>query len=356
MTVFIALFGTLLGLLAIGVPVAFSMIGASLVVLAYNRGLDAIPFEMLAQRTLYGVNSFTLLAIPAFLLIGRLMNESGISDRVFNIARVMVGHLRGGLGHVNVLSSMLFAGMSGSAVADAGGLGPVQMRAMEKDGYDRGFSAAVTASSATIGPIIPPSIPAVIYGAIANVSIAAVFIGSILPGLLMGFGMMALVAWISRKRGYPVGPRANFSTFVSAVSAGILPVLTPVIIVAGILSGLFTPTEASAVALVYCLLIAFGVYRSITLRKFWQICVETMKDTASLLLIIAGSALYAWVLARYQVTSQIIEYLSANVENVLVLLILLNLFILLIGCFHRRCARLVPAHTTHGASCHQLRH
>jgi tripartite ATP-independent transporter DctM subunit len=333
MIVFIALFGTLLLLLAIGVPVAFSMIGASLVVLAYNRGLDAIPFEMLAQRTLYGVNSFTLLAIPAFLLIGRLMNESGISDRVFNIARAVVGHLRGGLGHVNVLSSMLFAGMSGSAVADAGGLGPIQMRAMERDGYDRGFSAAVTASSATIGPIIPPSIPAVIYGAIANVSIAAVFIGSILPGVLMGLGMMALVAWFSHRRDYPVGPRADFRSVVAAIRAGILPVLTPVIIVAGILSGLFTPTEASAVALVYCLAIAFLVYRSISLRRFWTICVETMMDTASLLLIIAGSALYAWVLARYQVTSQVIEFLSVNVESVILLLILLNIFILLIGCF-----------------------
>lgn len=333
MIVFLALFGTLLLLLFVGVPVAFAMIGASVAVLAYTRGLASIPYEMLAQRTLYGVNSFTLLAIPAFLLIGRLMNESGISDQVFNVARALVGHLRGGLGHVNVLSSMIFAGMSGSAVADAGGLGPVQMRAMEKDGYDRGFSAAVTASSATIGPIIPPSIPAVIYGAIANVSIAAIFIGSILPGLMMGFSLMALVAWMSHRRGYPVGPRTNLRGIASALAAGFLPMLTPLIIVIGILSGLFTPTEASAVALVYCLIIAFAVYRSITLRKFWSLCVETAMDSASLLLIIAGSALYAWVLARYQVTSQIIEFLSANIENKYLLLILLNVFILLIGCF-----------------------
>lgn len=333
MTVFVTLFGILLLLMFIGVPVGFAMIGASLSVLAYTRGLDSIPYEMLAQRTLYGVNSFTLLAIPAFLLIGRVMNESGISDRVFNIARALVGHMRGGLGHVNVLSSMLFAGMSGSAVADAGGLGPVQIKAMEKDGYDRGFSAAVTASSATIGPIIPPSIPAVIYGAIANVSIAAVFIGSILPGILMGFSLMVLVAVISRRRNYPKGERASLQTLVNAVIAGALPVLTPVIIVAGILSGLFTPTEASAVALIYCLVIAFLVYRTLTLRRFWTLCLETAKDTASLLIIIAGSALYAWVLARYQVTGQIIDFLSANIESPIALLILLNLFILIIGCF-----------------------
>lgn len=333
MIIFLALFGTLLLLLFIGVPVGFAMIGASISVLAATRGFDSIPYEMLAQRTLYGVNSFTLLAIPAFLLIGRLMNASGISDRVFNIARSLVGHLRGGLGHVNILSSMIFAGMSGSAVADAGGLGPLQMRAMERDGYDRGFSAAVTASSATIGPIIPPSIPAVIYGALANVSIAAVFLGSIVPGVLMGLGLMALVAYLSHKRGYPIAKRATLRQIAAACSAGFLPILTPVIIIAGILSGIFTPTEASAIAVVYCALIAFLVYGTITVREFWLICKDTAVDTAALLVIIAGSALYAWVLARYQVTSQIIDYLAANIDNKYVLLALLNVFILLVGCF-----------------------
>lgn len=333
MIILTALFGTLLVLMFVGVPVGFAMIGASLAVLATNRGLGEIPFEMVAQRTLYGVNSFTLLAIPAFLLIGRLMNESGISDRVFNVARAAVGHLRGGLGHVNVLSSMIFAGMSGSAVADAGGLGPVQMRAMEKDGYDRGFSAAVTASSATIGPIIPPSIPAVIYGALANVSVAAVFLGSILPGVLMGLSLMALVAVLSRRRGYPVAARATAAELLGAIRQGILPMLTPVIIIAGILSGLFTPTEASVVALAYCLLIAAVVYRTISLRAFWAICRETAVDTAALLVIIAGSALYAWVLARYQVTSQIIEFLSGAIDSPPLLLLLLMIFILAIGCF-----------------------
>ncbi|GHF64767.1 TRAP transporter large permease [Seohaeicola zhoushanensis] len=333
MTILIALFGTLILLMAIGVPVAFAMVGSSVVVLAANRGLDSIPYEMLAQRTLYGVNSFTLLAIPAFLLIGRLMNASGISDRVFNVARVMVGHLRGGLGHVNVLSSMIFAGMSGSAVADAGGLGPVLIKAMDRDGYDRGFSAAVTASSATIGPIIPPSIPAVIYGALANTSIAAVFLGSIIPGLLMGLSLMALVAIISHRRGYPVSARASFAQFGAALVTGFLPMLTPIIIIAGILSGMFTPTEASVVAVVYCLVIAALVYRTINLREFWAICRETAVDTAALLAIIAGSALYAWVLARYQVTNQIIGTLTGAIESKYVLLLLLTLFVLAIGMF-----------------------
>lgn len=334
MIIFATLFGSLLLLIFIGVPVGFSMIGASVLVLGIVRGgLESVPFDMVAQRTLYGVNNFTLLAIPAFLLIGRLMNASGISDRVFDVARAMVGHLRGGLGHVNVLSSMLFAGMSGSAVADAGGLGPVQMRAMEKDGYDPGFSAAVTASSATIGPIIPPSIPAVIYGALAGVSIADVFLGSIIPGILMGLGMMALVAYISARRNYPVAPRATASEITRAISRGILPMLSPVIIIAGILSGLFTPTEASAVALVYTLIIALAVYRTVGLGELWRIFRDTAVDTAALLIIIAGSALYSWVLARYQVTSDVTSFLADNIQNPLVLLLLLNVFILIIGCF-----------------------
>lgn len=333
MEVFVILFVGLIVLLMLGVPVAFAMIGSSAMVLGYTRGFDAIPMEMIAQRTLYGVNSFTLLAIPAFLLIGRLMNSAGISDRVFDIARTMVGHLKGGLGHVNVVASMLFAGMSGSAVADAGGLGALEIKAMEDDGYPTGFSAAVTASSATIGPIIPPSIPAVIYGALANASIAGIFLASIIPGLFMGLGLMVMVAIISHRRGFPTRTRARFKDFTAALLRGVLPMLTPLIIIVGILSGVFTPTEASVVALVYCLFIAFVVYRSISFREFISILRATAIDSAALMLIIAGSALYSWVLGRYQVTSLVAEFLLSTVTDPLGLLLLLALFILLIGLF-----------------------
>ncbi|MBY5929303.1 TRAP transporter large permease [Halomonas denitrificans] len=333
MEIFAIMFIGLIVLLMLGVPVAFAMIASSAAVLAYTRGFTEIPLEMIAQRTLYGVNSFTLLAIPAFLLIGRLMNSAGISDRVFDVARCAVGHLKGGLGHVNVLASMLFAGMSGSAVADAGGLGAVEIKAMEDDGFPTDFSAAVTASSATIGPIIPPSIPAVIYGALANASIAAIFLGSILPGLFMGAGLMVMVAVISHRRGYPTRARATLAEFMRALSRGLLPMLTPVIILVGILSGLFTPTEASVVALLYCLIISFCVYRSISLREFFQILRDTAIDTSVLLLIIAGSALYSWILARYQVTALVADFLLATVSDPVVLLLLLSLFILLIGLF-----------------------
>lgn len=333
MLIFIVMFTALIGLLLIGVPVAFSMIGSSALVLGITRGFDAIPLEMLAQRTLYGVNSFTLLAIPAFLLIGRLMNASGISDRVFDVARTAVGHLRGGLGHVNVVASMIFAGMSGSAVADAGGLGSIEIKAMEDDGYPTDFSAAVTASSATIGPIIPPSIPAVVYGALANASIAGVFLASIIPGLFMGMGLMVMIAIMSRMRGYPVRPRATLSEIMRALMRGILPMLTPLIIIVGILSGVFTPTEASVVALAYCMIIAFLVYRAISIREFLVILRDTAQDTAVLLLIIAGSALYSWVLGRYQVTAMVAEFLGTNISDPFVLLMTLNLFILLVGLF-----------------------
>lgn len=333
MLIFIVMFTALIGLLLIGVPVAFSMIGSSALVLGITRGFDAIPLEMLAQRTLYGVNSFTLLAIPAFLLIGRLMNASGISDRVFDVARTAVGHLRGGLGHVNVVASMIFAGMSGSAVADAGGLGSIEIKAMEDDGYPTDFSAAVTASSATIGPIIPPSIPAVVYGALANASIAGVFLASIIPGLFMGMGLMVMIAIMSRMRGYPVRPRATLSEIMRALMRGFLPMLTPLIIIVGILSGVFTPTEASVVALAYCMIIAFLVYRAISIREFLVILRDTAQDTAVLLLIIAGSALYSWVLGRYQVTAMVAEFLGTNISDPFVLLMTLNLFILLVGLF-----------------------
>lgn len=333
MEVFVIMFVGLIVLLMLGVPVAFAMIASSALVLGYTRGFDAIPMEMISQRTLYGVNSFTLLAIPAFLLIGRLMNSAGISDRVFDVARTMVGHFKGGLGHVNVVASMLFAGMSGSAVADAGGLGALEIKAMEDDGYPTGFSAAVTASSATIGPIIPPSIPAVIYGALANASIAAIFLASIIPGLFMGIGLMVMVAIISHRRGFPTRARARFSEFTLALTRGALPMLTPLIIIVGILSGVFTPTEASVVALIYCLIISFLVYRSIDIREFLNILRATAIDTAALLFIIAGSALYSWVLARYQVTALVADFLLATVTDPLGLLLLLALFILLIGLF-----------------------
>ena len=333
MELFFFLFILLFLLLFTGVPVAYSISGACIIVLAVLRGIDNFPFEIVAQRMLYGTNNFTLLTIPAFLLIGKLMNSSGITDRIFNVARALVGHYKGGLGHVNVVASIIFAGMSGSAVADAGGLGAVEIKAMTDDGYPKGFSAAVTGASATIGPIIPPSIPAVIYGAIANASIGKIFIGSIAPGLIMGFGMMILVALIAHIKGYPTQQKASLAVVIQMVRKGLLPLFTPLIIIVGILSGIFTATEASAIALVYCIFLASIVYRSLTLKDFIKALKETMIDTAILLFIIAGCSVYSWMLGRYQVTRGLVVFIESHVASPFTLLIYLNLLLLLIGCF-----------------------
>ena len=333
MTLFFLLFIFLLLLLFIGIPVGYSVAGASIIMLLFLRGFENLPYEMIAQRMLYGVNNFTLLTIPAFLLIGKLMNATGITDRIFNIARTMVGHFKGGLAHVNIVASIIFSGMSGSAVADAGGLGAVEIKAMTDDGYPKEFSAAVTGASATIGPIIPPSIAAVIYGALANASIGKIFIGSIIPGFMMGLGMMILVAIISHIKQYPTKKKASFKEFAIALKKGFLPVLTPIIIIGGILTGMFTPTEASAIALLYCVLISFFIYQSITIPEFITVLKETMVDTAILLFIIAGCSVYSWMLARYQVTGSFITYISTHVDNPYFLLLILNLLLLLLGCF-----------------------
>ena len=333
MEIFFIMFSGLFILLFIGVPVGISMLGSSVIMLWYLRGFDGIPWEMLAQRMLYGVNNFTLLAIPAFLLIGKLMNAAGITDRIFNVALAFFGSFKGGLGHVNVVASVIFAGMSGSAVADAGGLGAVELKAMRDDGYPEEFSLAITAASSTIGPIIPPSIPAVIYGALANASVSKIFIGSIIPGLIMAVLMMLIIVIIANKNDFPVHERKTPKEILLALWRGMLPLLTPVIIIGGILIGIFTPTEASAVALFYCIVISFLVYRSLSVKDFAIIIKETLFDTAVLLFIIASSSAYSWVLARYQVAGGFVNFLTESVESKWVLLLLVNLFLLLIGCF-----------------------
>ncbi|MCL2000562.1 MAG: TRAP transporter large permease [Planctomycetes bacterium] len=333
MGIFAFMFITLFFLLFLGVPVGISMLGTAIAMLAFLRGIGNIPAEMIAQRMVYGVDNFILLAIPAFLLIGKLMNGAGITDRIFNVALAFFGHFRGGLGHVNIVASMIFAGMSGSAVADAGGLGAVELKAMKDDGYPEDFSLAVTAASSTVGPIIPPSIPAVIYGALANASITRIFIGSIVPGFIMGALMMVVVFIIAHKKGFSVHPKKPFRQRLGIIYRGILPLLTPFIIIGGILTGIFTPTEASAVALFYCVCISFFIFRSITLREFAGIIRDTMYDTAVILFIIASSSMYSWVLARYQVASGFVAFLAAEVSSPWVLLLLINLFLLLIGCF-----------------------
>lgn len=316
-----------------GMAIAFSMGITSLIVVMADRGLSNIPFGILAQRMVYGVNSFPLLAIPFFLLAGRLMNTAGITDRIFNFCNVLIGHVRGGLGHVNILASMIFAGMSGSAVSDAVGLGQIEIKAMKDKGYDPDFSAAVTAASATIGPIIPPSIPMVLYGVLGNVSVGALFIGGIIPGVLMGVFMMVTVSIIAKRKGYPIQKRASFVSMLKALGKATFPLLCPVILIGGIWSGIFTPTEAAAVAVLYSLFLGMVLYRELNFRSFLKVLREALDDTSVILFIIAAASVYGWLLARYQIPSGIAEKILGITQDPLTILLLINGFLLIVGCF-----------------------
>jgi len=332
MLIFFLMMGVLLVLMLLGFPVALSMGVTSVLALGVLRGFDAIPWDMLSQRIMYGVTNFTLLAIPFFILAGRLCNEAKITDRIFEFAKTLVGHFKGGLGHVNVLASMIFAGMSGSAVADAGGLGQMEIKAMVDEGYDLEFSTAVTAASATIGPIIPPSIPMVIYGAMAGESVAKLLIAGFFPGVIMGVAMMALLVAMAPWYGWKAKRRASMREVFAAIKKGILPLLAPVILIGGIVSGIFTPTEAAAIAVVY--VIVMGVfYQTINLRSFLQVLKDSMMDTSIILFIVAASSIYSWVIARYQITDTLVNWMGSIVSTQLMFLLVVNIFLLIVGCF-----------------------
>ncbi|KUP94566.1 TRAP transporter large permease [Tritonibacter horizontis] len=315
--------------LILGVPVAVALGGASL---AYIM-VKGLPDVLLIHRMIGGIDSFPLLAIPFFILAGHLMNTGGITTKIFAFARSLVGWLPGGLGHVNVGASVIFAGMSGAAVADAGGLGSVEIKAMRESGYDVDFSVGVTAASSTIGPIIPPSLPLVIYGVMASVSIGELFAAGLVPGLLMALSLMIMVAWYSWKRDYPrdgpINPCWIWTTFKDAF----LPLLTPVIIVGGIATGVFTPTEAAVAAVCYALVLGLIVYRSLTWRHLVRVSMDTITTSAAILMIIASAAVFAWILTSEQVATKLGGLLLGITDNKQVLLVIMMVIVLLIGLF-----------------------
>ena len=332
MGIFFVMIGLLLVLMSVGFPVALSMGLTSVVTLGALRGFTEIPWDILAQRIMYGVTNFTLLAIPFFILAGRLSNEAQITDRIFEFAKTMVGHFKGGLGHVNIVGSMIFAGMSGSAVADAGGLGSMEIKAMVDEGYSLEFSTAVTAASATIGPIIPPSIPMVIYGAMAGESVAKLLIAGFFPGVLMGLMMMALLVAMAPWYGWKAKPRASVAQMVVAAKRGFLPLMAPVILIGGIVTGVFTPTEAAAVAVCYALFMGV-VYRTLTWKSLVRVLKDSMLDTSIILFIVGASSIYSWVIARYQVTDVIVAWMASVVSGPLMFMLFVNIFLFIVGCF-----------------------
>ncbi len=346
------LFILLFGMIALGIPVAIALAGSSAIFILLT---GSVPPPVVAHRMVNGVDSFPLLAVPFFILAGNLMNTAGITERIFTFATALVGWMRGGLGHVNVGASVIFAGMSGAAVADAGGLGAIEIKAMRDAKYDVDFAVGVTAASSTIGPIIPPSLPMVIYGVVAGASIGQLFAAGFVPGLLMAVALMLMVAWYAHRRGYPrdaaFSVRRLGSTFVHAF----LSLMTPVIIVGGILSGAFTPTEAAIAACFWALILGLLVYRTLTWQRFVRVSFDTIETTAVVLFVVAGASIFAWLLTSNRVPEHFAAAILSVSDRPWVILILINMILLVVGCFMETVAAitilvpvLLPIATTMG--------
>ena len=317
--------------LIIGVPIAFSIGFSSLVFLLVRQD---IPLTLIAQRMFTGLDVFPFMAVPFFILAGELMNKAGITKRLVDFADVLVGHFKGGLAHVNIVTSMFFAGITGSAVADTSAIGSMLIPAMEEQGYDTDYSAAVTVSSSVIGPIIPPSIPMVIFSLISGTSVAALFLSGVVPGVLLGFGLMLVSYIYAHKRNYPKNEKAASLAQIARVFVkAIVPLLMPIIILGGILSGVFTATEASGIAVVYALIIGFLVLKDLDFEKLKQAFIGTAKTTGIVFLVIACANIFNWMLAIEQVPQKLTAVVSNNIQNPFVLLLWINVILLFLGTF-----------------------
>lgn len=325
----LALFAALFALMLLRVPIAVALGVSSLGYIL----LEGLPPVLLVHTYINGMNSFPLLAVPFFIMAGGLMNSAGITARIFGFARSIVGWLNGGLAHVNIGASIIFAGMSGAAVADAGGLGAIEIKAMREAGYDDDFSVGVTAASSTIGPIIPPSLPLVIFGVMASVSIGELFVAGIIPGLLMAVSLMVMVWYMSKKRNYPRDAAFSVCNVWGSFKAAFLPLMTPVIIVGGIVSGAFTPTEAAVCAAAYAMVLGLFVYRTLNIKKLVAVSMETIETTASIMLIVGAATIFAWILTANQAAALFAETLLGLTQNKTLVLLMIMLVVLIIGLF-----------------------
>ncbi|HEY0857531.1 MAG TPA: TRAP transporter large permease [Albitalea sp.] len=355
-----------------GVPVAVAMAGASLIYVMID---GSTPAFVVIQRMVSGIDSFPLLAVPFFILAGNLMNNGGITNRIFSIALALVGWLKGGLGHVNVVASMIFSGMSGTAIADAAGLGTIEIKAMKEQGYSSEFAAGVTAASATLGPIVPPSLPFVIYAMLANVSVGELFLAGIVPGVLLAVLMMATVSYFAWRHRWGSDTRFSGSRFGKglvelAVVAGwplavwvlvqfgapprttvfvglavlfaadrvfrfqaVLPIMTPVLLIGGMTTGIFTPTEGAIAACLWAIVLGGFWYRTLTFKTFTKVCLDTVETTSTVLFIVAASSIFAWLLTATGTTAAIAQWVLGVTREPWLFLLLANLLMLFIGCF-----------------------
>ena len=366
------LIGSFLALMLFGMPVALSMVIASLLYIVMT---GSVPDVVVAQRMIAGVESFPLLAVPFFILAGNLMNVAGITGRIYSFAVALVGWMKGGLGQVNIVGSVIFSGMSGTAIADAAGLGTIEIKAMRDHGYSSEFAVGVTAASATLGPIMPPSLPFVIYGMMANVSIGSLFLAGLIPGVFMTLLMMFTVAYIARKNNwggdtpfcwkklgtagteilvvlaFPLtvwllwraGLSVNMAVGIALVAllaadwyfdfSAVMALMAPVILIGGMTLGWFTPTEAAMAAVAWALFLGLVRYRSMTLKALAKATFDTIETTASVLFIVTAASIFAWLLTTSQAAQLLADWILSVTQNKWVFLLLVNILILIVGCF-----------------------
>ena len=322
----------LVGCIAIGVPIVFALGIAP--VAAFLLADRTVFLQLLAQKLYLGIDQFPLVAIPLFILAGEIMNTGGITERLVRLANALVGHFRGGLAHVNIVSSIFFAGLSGSAVADTSALGSMLIPAMERQGYKRSFAAAVTAASSVIGPIIPPSIIMVIYAYVMQVSVGALFLAGLIPGILTGLGLMAVTSYLARSRDFPIAhARAPASEVASATLSAALPLMTPVIIIGGILAGVFTPTEAAGAAVAYALVLSIFVLRTMSYRDLPRLLLRASVASAAILLAIGTAAIFGWVATLSGVPQKVAGIVTSLSADPLIVLLAVNVLLLFVGMF-----------------------
>jgi tripartite ATP-independent transporter DctM subunit len=319
-----------IGVLMIGVPVFIALASSSFI---YTHFIAGLPDFVILHRMAGGIDSFPLLAVPFFILAGNLMNSAGITNRIYDFAVACAGWMRGGLAHVNIIGSVIFSGMSGTAIADAAGLGTIEIKAMQDHGYDIELSVGVTAASATLGPIIPPSLPFVIYGMMANVSIGALFLGGVIPGIVMTIFMMLYVWYCARRDNIPRDAMFHWRTLACSFVAALPALMTPVIILGGMTFGWFTPTEAAIAACVWALILGLLLYRSLSFGQFYKVSMDTIETTAGVLLVVAAASLFGWVLTTTRLTETAADALLSMTDNKYVILLLINVLLLVVGCF-----------------------
>jgi tripartite ATP-independent transporter DctM subunit len=319
-----------IGLFLAGFPVVYAILFPAIVYVL----VEDLPLSLLSQRVTYALDSFPLVAVPLFIFVGNLMNQAGIAERIFRFANTLVGRAPGGLAQVNVFGSLVFSGMSGSALADIGGLGRIEIAAMKREGYPVPFAASITASSAIVGPIFPPSIPLIVYGSVTSVSIVQLLIAGIVPALICVALLMITVAIIGARRGYPRAARWSSPREILRDLGPATPaIIAPALMIAGMMLGIFTPTEAAAITVVYVIAISALVYRELTLRHLVDAAIMTVRNTGTVLIIIAAAALYGWILAVEQVPQNFARLILDVSKDPLTLLLLVNLLLFIAGMF-----------------------